>query len=87
MPKTFETEVEYTEEIDQFLVSIVGYPLLSSFISDIFISSYSVTSIEEYFSCGFEEYFAGKNIPLQNICPVLYDKINYLEMNLENLNV
>ena len=85
LPDSFLNSIDYSKIIDNFLVSKVGYPALTNFISNIFISPYSATSISEYFSCGFEEYFAGNNILLRQISPVLYTKIDTLRMSIGDI--
>ena len=66
---------EYNPKFDEFLANEVGYPTLLSLTMGLFVSPYGATSIEEYFSNGFEKYFLEGPGPVQDISPVLYQKI------------
>ena len=67
--------VEYNKNFDYYLYNIVGYPLLTSLTSGLFYSPYEITSLSEYFSNGFENYFLRDPEYLRKISPVLYNKI------------
>lgn len=71
-------ELEYSLEMDKFLHNEVGYDNLSLYVINLFTSPYSSTSLAEYFSNGFEDYFCGDRFYLQEICPVLFEKIEQL---------
>ena len=71
----FKTKMEYDKEIDEFLYKEVGYEKLEDFVNGLFHSSYSVTSLREYFATGFEEFFIGDNKYLKKVSPILYDTI------------
>jgi len=72
--------VDYDEEFDNFLYKTIGYQKLDNMVAGLFMSSYSITSIREYFANGFENYyFYNKGHLLQKVCPVLYSKILDLE--------
>lgn len=77
--KEFLSSSEYSEKLDKFLYSDVGYDNLSPLIVGLFISPYSATSLSEYYSNGFEQYHTGDKNYLQKICPVLYNKIKELD--------
>jgi len=66
---------EYNQKFDEFLASEVGYPTLLSLTMGLFVSPYGATSLEEYFSNGFEKYFLESPGTVQDISPVLYQKI------------
>ena len=75
-------KTEYDEGLDTFFYQDVGYPLLTTLTSGLFMSPYAVTSLREYFANGFEWYLIkGEKEKLKNISPVLYyklDKIFYM---------
>jgi len=82
VPKDFLSNIEYSKEIDNYLYKSVGYDVLNQLVSNIFISSYAVTSVNEYFARGFEEYFIGNKGLLKDLSPVLYriiDELVHLE--------
>ena len=66
------------------MYNIVGYPLLENLIVGLFYSPYAVTSINEYFANGFENYFLRDKAYLKNISPTLYNKINDIMDSLED---
>ena len=71
--------VKYNKKFDMFLYKKVGYPLLSSILSNLFYSPYGATSLREYFANGFEAFFMKRDIArLKNISPVLIKKITEL---------
>ena len=70
---------EYREAFDQFLYKDVGYPLLTSLTSGLFMSPYAATSLREYFANGFEWFFLkGEKTFLKKISPMLYYKLDIL---------
>ncbi len=82
-PKAFFNNIEYNEELDNFLLNKVGYDKLTQFCVGLFINAYAPTSLREYFATGFTDYIiepSGHNY-LKKISPVLYGKINELYMN------
>jgi len=44
----------------------------------LFVSPYAITSLREYFSTGFEEYFLKDRNYLKNMSPAIYNKIEGL---------
>jgi hypothetical protein len=70
------------DKFDDFLYNDIGYDRLSLTINGLFISPYSVTTLREYFSNGFEEYLRGDRAYLKQTCPYLFYKIDEL-MNME----
>ena len=68
-------DVEYDEEFDAFLYKEVGYAKLNNLVSGLFVSSYAVTSLKEYWAVGFEDYFIGDREYLRTISPILFRKI------------
>ena len=73
---------EYSENFDDFLYLVVGYPLLRNLSSGLFLSPYAATSIREYFADAFEEYFLREPKGVKLISTAVYYKIEQL---LENL--
>ena len=72
---------DYNENFDNFLLNDVGYDKLSGYINNLFLAPYSITTLREYFSRGFEEFFLGNRLDLKNISPYVYEKLLFL---LEN---
>jgi len=70
------------DKFDDFLYNDIGYDRLSLTINGLFISPYSVTTLREYFSNGFEEYIRGDRLYLKQTCPYLFYKIDEL-INME----
>jgi len=77
-PESLQKQIDFTNEIDNYLYDELGYGLISTLSNGLFVSPYSVTSMREYFATGFEEYFSGNKKNLKKICPVLYSKIDEL---------
>ena len=73
------------DKFDNFLYNDIGYDRLSLTINGLFISPYSVTTLREYFSNGFEEYLRGDRTYLKQTCPYLFYKIDEL-INMELYN-
>ena len=69
---------DYVQEFDEFLYFDLGFERLKSFTRGLFITPYSVTSLSEYFSEGFEHYLIHDSIYLSKISTVLYNKVSYL---------
>jgi|TARA_R100000008_G_scaffold86882_1_gene82401 hypothetical protein len=70
--------IEYDKKLDYYLFNIVGYPTLTSLTVGLFYSPYSITSINEYFANGFENFFLRDSDYLRKISPILYNKISNL---------
>ena len=69
------SNVEYDEEFDLFLYEDIGYIELNAYITGLFVSPYAVTSLQEYWAVGFEDYFIGNREMVQKISPRLFSKI------------
>jgi len=78
VPRGFLSNVDYSEEIDNFLFKTIGYDVLNQLVVSIFVSGYAATSVNEYFARGFEEYFIGDKELLKQLSPVLYKIIDEL---------
>ena len=74
-PELYDS-TEYSRKFDEFLADTVGYPILLGLTEGLFVSPYGATSIQEYFANGFEKYFLDSPKSVQNISPVLYQKID-----------
>lgn len=70
--------LSYNKEFDEYLLNDVGYEKLAGFAKNLFLDVYSITSLREYFSTGFEKYFLDNKVYLKSVCPYLYDKIGLL---------
>ena len=69
----------YNHDFDMMLFKDIGYPKLASFCEGLFLSPYSVTSINEYFAIGFEDYYFHNTNYLKKTCPLLAEKLNFLD--------
>ncbi len=73
-------KVEYDEDLDNIFHKEIGYPMMTPIVQGIFYSPYGATSLREYFANGFEAYFYHKDIYLKKVSPVLYNRIESIEM-------
>ena len=69
------SNTEYKLEFDQFLYQDIGYPKLRSITSGLFHTPYAVTSLQEYWASGLEDYFVGDREILKKMSPRLFSKI------------
>ena len=69
------TNTEYDPEFDTFLYKDIGYPNLRAMTNGLFHTPYAVTSLQEYWASGVEDYFLGDRELLKRISPKLYSKI------------
>ena len=69
----------YDYDFDMFLFQEIGYPVLETLTLGLFVSPYSVTSINEYFAVGFENFYMDETNYVKKICPILLEKIFYLD--------
>jgi len=74
----FKVKMEYDKEIDEFLYKEIGYEALGNLVNGLFPSPYSVTSLQEYYAIGFEEYFLGDVKYLKKVSPALYSVLESL---------
>ena len=73
--------LKYAQNLDFFLYNRVGRNMLRSVTAGIFIRPYAAVSIREYFATGFEAYYTGQERTLENLSPILFDKITDLHNN------
>ena len=69
----------YDYDFDMFLFQDIGYPVLETLTLGLFLSPYSVTSINEYFAVGFENFYMDESNYMKKICPNLLEKLFYLD--------
>jgi len=69
----------YDYNFDMFLFQEIGYPVLETLTLGLFLSPYSVTSLNEYFAVGFENFYMGESNYTKKLCPVLSEKLYYLD--------
>tara|TARA_R110000824_G_C15210354_1_gene676543 strand:- start:1913 stop:2593 length:681 start_codon:yes stop_codon:yes gene_type:complete len=79
VPRDF-SKTSFSQEVDDFLFKEVGYEKIKSLINGLFMSPYSITSLEEYFTSGLEDYFLGKSLLLKTITPALYNKMEIYDV-------
>ena len=76
-------KVQYNEKLDSIFYKDIGYPTMTPIVQGIFYSPYGATSLREYFANAFEAYFYHKDVYLKKVSPVLYNRIESLEMEVE----
>lgn len=72
---------DYSQEFDEFLHEIIGYPTLVNLSMGLFMTPYGITSIREYWAEGFESYFLRERPALKKFCPVVFDKLQEILQN------
>jgi len=72
--------IDYDADFDEFLFKKVGYEKLQNLSSGMFLDPYSITSLREYWSTGFEKYFLGNRVYLKEVCPYIDRKLSLLEL-------
>tara|TARA_A100001515_G_scaffold96051_1_gene77051 strand:+ start:2530 stop:3216 length:687 start_codon:yes stop_codon:yes gene_type:complete len=76
-------KVGYDYNFDMFLFQEIGYSLLNNLVMGLFPGAYSVTTLNEYFATGFENFYMGESNYIKKICPQLAQKLLYLD-NIAN---
>ena len=77
-PIELQTKVQFDQNIDDYLYKQVGYKLLWTLVTGLFISPYSVTDLREYFAVGFEYYVQGDYTTVKQMCPTLFTRLEEL---------
>ena len=77
-------KTEFDNDLDKFFFWEVGYEKLNNLSKDLFLGSYSATSLREYLARGFEEFYLGNRNFLKNICPYIYKKLVVLHEEVED---
>ena len=72
------TNTEYSEKFDDYLYLSIGYPVVRTIASGLFLSPYAATSVREYFADAFEEYFMRDPSYVKLFSPAVYFKIEEL---------
>lgn len=70
--------VDYSSDFDAFLHKEVGYERLTHLLMGIYTTPYAATSLREYWSTGFEDYFVNDRDYLRKVSPKLFNKIDKL---------
>lgn len=78
IPRRDWHNVNYSPQFDYYLYNDVGYDKLRTASANLFYSPYAITSLREYWANGFENYLLGDKQRLQDLSPVLYNKIKQL---------
>ena len=68
-------ELEYSQELDNFLYKKLGYDKLEAFCAGLFLRPYAVTDVREYFATAFEDYLLKDRRYVLKLSPVAYYKI------------
>jgi len=68
----------FDASFDKFLHQEIGYEKLMNVSQGMFIGSYSVTSLSEYFATSFEEYYLKNRKLVKSITPAVYDKLEII---------
>ena len=78
----FLKELEFNEELDVYLAKEIGYPTILNLTKEYLNTPYAITSLSEYFSTGFEDYFVDMKLReyLGKVSPALYKILNTLEI-------
>ena len=77
----FLRDLEFNEELDIYLSKEIGYPTILNLTKEYLNTPYAITSLSEYFSTGFEDYFVDKKLRkyLGKVSPALYRILKTLE--------
>lgn len=82
IPEEVMINPDYNHGLDIFFSEKIGYPKMTSIVQGIFYSPYGATSLREYFANGFEAHYYHKDLYIQKVSPVLYQKIQQLEEDI-----
>lgn len=80
IPEEMYLNPDYDENLDNIFANEIGYPSMTVISQGIYYSPYAATSLREYFANGFEAYFYHKDIYLKKVSPLLFAKMEELEM-------
>ena len=69
---------EYDMNFDIFLHNEVGYEKIRNLDQGMFLNSYSITSLSEYFATSFEEYYLRNRRAVKKITPAVFAKIDLI---------
>ena len=68
--------VNFSQEMDDFLSKEIGYTNLDLLTNGLFLSPYGATSLREYFANGFEHFYIEGPHLVKQISPAIYHKIH-----------
>lgn len=71
--------LEYDEKFDSYLYQDIGYPILHTLTTNLFVSPYAATSYNEYFANGFEHYYLNDFVSVKDISPKLFLLLSKIE--------
>ena len=69
---------DYDINFDIFLHNEVGYEKLRNLDQGMFLNSYSITSLSEYFATSFEEYYLRNKRIVKKVTPAVFLKIDLI---------
>jgi hypothetical protein len=74
-------DTEFNEELDNYFSKEIGYPTILNLTSEYLNTPYAITSLPEYYSTGFEDYFIDSKLRefLRMVSPALYKILKTLE--------
>ena len=75
-------DTEFNQELDDYLSKEVGYSTILSLTGEYLNTPYAITSLPEYYSTGFEDYFVDLKLRefLRMVSPALYKILKTLEI-------
>ena len=73
-------DVAYDPEFDTFLYKRIGKEKIKMMTAGMFVRPYQAMSLREYFAVGFEQYYLGNHKALHRDCPVLYKRLEELDL-------
>jgi hypothetical protein len=77
--RQFYDEFEKNDVFEDFIKQNIGFDVLFAYSMPYYPTPYSILSIEEYLSVGFEVYYLENKKWLEQFCPVLYEVIVFIE--------
>tara|TARA_B100001094_G_C18195434_1_gene810444 strand:+ start:2272 stop:2961 length:690 start_codon:yes stop_codon:yes gene_type:complete len=80
IPLSFFMDTEFNQEFDDLLYKKIGYNKLNQYAAGLFINSYAVTSLREYFATAIADFYMNTNHNfLKKLSPAVYKKIILLQ--------
>lgn len=70
------SQVEYSKELDILLYNTIGYDIVETLTTGLFVKPYAATDIREYYATAFEEYLLGDIEYLKRVSPVAFSKVH-----------
>lgn len=72
-------EIDFSEDFDEYLYQEIGYPVLNTLTTNLFVSPYGATCYREYFANGFEHFYLDDFTSVKEISPKLYALLSKIE--------